>query len=237
MDHIDIHHLRDWWQQEVELCQPQKLELGWKIHWMSMQGMSDVEIGHIQMFVFFPDQGECCWYLKWKIKGEPDQNERIYGYQADGYSQANSPSHFLQNGNLFALNCDPWWVSQSMVQVCGVSGNQNMCWARWSLPRIIPALGKWISRNSCSHLNCRFAISKVPDIWNNMPISNMDLKDWVLQDGKGTVNCSCLACLQQNTSASLLFLHTQSWRPWAVCMNCRTWWKAEHHGNKDRMGD
>ena len=36
-------------QQEVELCQPQKLELEWNVHWMS-----DVKIGHIQMFVVFP---------------------------------------------------------------------------------------------------------------------------------------------------------------------------------------
>ena len=74
---------------------------------MSMQGMSDVEIGYIQMFVVFPDQGEYCWYLEWKIKGEPDQNVRIYGYQVNGYSQANSSSHVLQNRILFTLNCDP----------------------------------------------------------------------------------------------------------------------------------
>ena len=74
---------------------------------MSMQGMSDVEIGHIQMFLVFPDQGECCWYLEWKIKGELEQNEHIYGYQVNGYSQADSSSHALQNGNLFALNGDP----------------------------------------------------------------------------------------------------------------------------------
>ena len=43
-------------------------------------GMSDVEIGHIQMFMVFPDRGECCRHLEWKIKGEPEQNERIYGY-------------------------------------------------------------------------------------------------------------------------------------------------------------
>ena len=91
------------------MCQPQKFELEWKIHWMSMQvlGMSDVEIGHIQMFVVFPDQGECCWYLEWKIKGEPDQNVRIYGYQVNGYSQADSSLHALQNRNLVVLNCDP----------------------------------------------------------------------------------------------------------------------------------
>jgi len=69
-----------------------------------MQGMSDVKIRHIQMFVVFPDQGECCWYLEWKIKGEPEQNERIYRYQVNGYSQANSSSHALQSGNVFTLN-------------------------------------------------------------------------------------------------------------------------------------
>ena len=74
---------------------------------MSMQGMSDVAIGCIQMLVVFPDQGECCWYLEWKIKGEPEQNERIYGYQVNGYSQANSSLHDLQNRILFTLNCDP----------------------------------------------------------------------------------------------------------------------------------
>ena len=137
--------------------------------------MSDVEIRTYPDVCSLSSQGECCWYLEWKIKEEPEQNESIYGYQVNGYSQADSSSHVLQNRNLFALNCDPWWVSQSMGQVCGVSGNQNMCWARWSLPRIIPALGKWISRNSCNHLNCRFAILKVLDVWNNMPISNMDL--------------------------------------------------------------
>jgi len=75
---------------------------------MSMQelGMSDVEMGHIQMFLVFPDQGECCWYLEWKIKGEPEQNERIYGSEVNGYSQADSSSHVLQSGNLFALNSD-----------------------------------------------------------------------------------------------------------------------------------
>jgi len=52
-------------------------------------------------------QGECCWYLEWKIKQEPEQNESIYGYQVNGYSQADSSSHVLQNRNLFALNCDP----------------------------------------------------------------------------------------------------------------------------------
>ena len=73
-----------------------------------MQGMSDVKIGHIQMFVVFPDQSECCcWYLEWKIKGEPEQNERIYQYQVNGYSQADSSSHALQNRNLFTLNSDP----------------------------------------------------------------------------------------------------------------------------------
>jgi len=72
-----------------------------------MQGMSDVEIGHIQMFLVFPDQGECCWYLEWKIKGKPEQNERIYRYQVNGYSQGDSSSHALQNRNLVVLNCDP----------------------------------------------------------------------------------------------------------------------------------
>ena len=48
-------------------------------------GMLDVEIGHIQMFVVLPDQGECCWYLEWKIKGEPEQNEHIYRYQVNCY--------------------------------------------------------------------------------------------------------------------------------------------------------
>ena len=135
----ESHHLHHWWQQEVELCQPQKFELRWKIHWVSMQRMSDVEIGHIQMFLVIPDQGECCcWYLKWKIKGEPEQNKHIYQYQVNGYSQADSSSYALQNRNLFTLNCDPWWVSESMGQlrneVCGVSGNQNMCWAQWFQP-------------------------------------------------------------------------------------------------------
>jgi len=74
---------------------------------MSMQGMSDVEIGHIKMFVVLPDQGERCWYLEWKIKGEPEQNEHIYRYQVNGYSQVDSSSHVLQNRILFALNCDP----------------------------------------------------------------------------------------------------------------------------------
>ena len=74
---------------------------------MSIQGMSDVEIGDIQMFVVFLDQSECCWYLEWKIKEEPEQNESIYGYQVNGYSQADSSLHALQNGNLFAPNCDP----------------------------------------------------------------------------------------------------------------------------------
>ena len=86
----------------------QKLELEWKVHWMSMQvlGMSDAEIGHIQMFVVFSDRGECCWHLEWKIKGEPELNERIYGYQVNEYSQADSSSHVLQSGNLFALTSD-----------------------------------------------------------------------------------------------------------------------------------
>ena len=44
-----------------------------------------VEIGHIQMFMVFPDRGECCRHLEWKIKGEPEQNERIYGYQVNGF--------------------------------------------------------------------------------------------------------------------------------------------------------
>jgi len=75
---------------------------------MLMQGLgiSDVEIGHIQMFVVFPDQGEYCWYLEWKIKGEPEQNEHIYRYQVNRYSQADSSSHALQSGNLFTLNSD-----------------------------------------------------------------------------------------------------------------------------------
>ena len=91
------------------MYQPQQLEREWKIHWVSMQdlGMSDMEIGDIQMFVVFPDQGECCWYLEWKIRGEPEQNERIYRYQVNGYSQVDSSSHALQNRNLVALNCDP----------------------------------------------------------------------------------------------------------------------------------
>jgi len=84
--------------------------------------MSDVEIEHIQMFMVFPDQGECCWYLEWKIKGEREQNEHIYRYQVNGYSQADSSSHVLQNRILFTLNCDPLWVRQSMGQVCVVSG-------------------------------------------------------------------------------------------------------------------
>jgi len=90
------------------LYELQKLDLEWKIHWMLMQelGMSDVEMGHIQMFVVFSDRGECFWHLEWKIEGEPDQNERIYGYQVNGYSQADSSSHALQSRNLFALNSD-----------------------------------------------------------------------------------------------------------------------------------
>jgi len=54
------------------LYELQKLEVEWKVHWMSMQelGMSDVEIGHIQMFVVFSDRGECCCYLEWKIKNK-----------------------------------------------------------------------------------------------------------------------------------------------------------------------
>ena len=67
------------------MYQLQKLELGWKIYWMSMYGMSDVEIGHIQMFLVFQDQGECFWHLEWKIKGEPEQNEHIYRYQVNGF--------------------------------------------------------------------------------------------------------------------------------------------------------
>ena len=58
---------------------------------------------------------------------------------------------------------------------------------------------------------------------------------WVLQDSEGTVNCSCFPCLQQNISASLLFLHTQCRRPWAVCMNCRTRWKVEQESVTSRI--
>ena len=52
-----------------------------------MQGMSYVEIGHT--FVVF-------LVSIIKIQGEPEQNERIYGYQVNGYSQADSSSHALQ---------------------------------------------------------------------------------------------------------------------------------------------
>ena len=89
------------------MCQPQKFELEWKIYWMSMQWMSDVEIRTYPDVCSLSSQGECCWYLEWKIKEEPEQNESIYGYQVNGYSQADSSSHVLQNRNLFALNCDP----------------------------------------------------------------------------------------------------------------------------------
>ena len=41
---------------------------------MQVLGMSDVEIGHIQIFVVFPNRGECCWHLEWETKGEADQN-------------------------------------------------------------------------------------------------------------------------------------------------------------------
>jgi len=58
------------------------------------------------MFVVFPDQGECCWYLEWKIKGEPEQNEHIYGHQINGYSQANFIIICPAKKNLFAPNCD-----------------------------------------------------------------------------------------------------------------------------------
>ena len=73
----------------------QKLEPEWKVHWMLMQelGMSDVEIGHIQMLVVSLNRGECCWHLEWETKGEADQNERIYIHQADGHSQADPSSH------------------------------------------------------------------------------------------------------------------------------------------------
>ena len=59
MDHIAIH-------QEEELYQPQQLECEWKIHWVSMQDLviSDMEIGHIQMFVVFPDRDEYFWHLE-----------------------------------------------------------------------------------------------------------------------------------------------------------------------------
>ena len=60
------------------------------------------------------------------------------------------------------------------------------------------------------------------DTWNNMPISNMDLEDGVLQ---GMVNCSCFPCIHQIISASLPFLHTHCWRQWVVCINCRMRWK------------
>ena len=42
---------------------------------MSMQvlGMSDVEIGHIQIFVVFPNRGECCWHLEWETKVSSSQ--------------------------------------------------------------------------------------------------------------------------------------------------------------------
>jgi len=177
-----------------------------------MQEMSDVEIRHIQMFLVLPDQGECCWHLEWKIKEEPEQNELIYRYQVNGYSQANSSSHVLQNGNLFALNSNSWQVSQSMGQlrkgVCGVSipTSDN------------PNLEEFSIKKFLQPLEFRFAILDVLDIWNNMPISNMDLKDWVLQ---GTVNCSCFPCLHQNISVSLPFLHAQCQRPSVVCINCR----------------
>jgi len=69
--------------------------------------MSDVEMGHIQMFLVFPDQGECFWHLECKIKEEPEQNECIYRYQVNSYSQADSLSHALQNRNLFTLNSNP----------------------------------------------------------------------------------------------------------------------------------
>ena len=78
----------------------QKLELEWKVHWMSMQelGMSDVEMGHIQMFVVFSDRGEYYWYLEWKTKGEPEQNECI---------SANSSSRALQSEN-YIVTTDGW---------------------------------------------------------------------------------------------------------------------------------
>ena len=86
--------------------------------------------------------------------------------------------------------------------------------------------------NSWNHLNWRFTILKVLDIWNNIPISNIDLENWVLQESEGAVNCSGFPFLQQSMPASLPFLHTQCRRPWVVCMNCRTRGKVEHHGNK-----
>ena len=158
-------------------------------------GMSDMKIGHIQMFVVFPDRGECFWHL---------ENQ---GGTKTKWAHIRVLSWWLLTSG-FLITCPPKrepfhtkWASKSMGQlrkeVCGVPGNQNMCWAQWSLPRIIPASGKWISRNSCNHLFCRFAILDVLDIWNNMPILNMDLEDWVLQDSEGTVNCSCFPCLQQ----------------------------------------
>ena len=73
----------------------QKLELEWKVHWMLMQelGMSDVKIGHIQVFVVSLNRGQCCWHLEWETKGEADQNELIYRHQVDSHSQADSSSH------------------------------------------------------------------------------------------------------------------------------------------------
>ena len=51
--------------------------------------MSDMEIGHVQMFVVFRNRGQCCRYLEWAA----DQNERIYRHQVDSHSQADSSSH------------------------------------------------------------------------------------------------------------------------------------------------
>ena len=85
MDHITIHQPSNSWitcdSRRKELCQLQQRKLKWKVHWVSLMqdlGMSDVEIGYIQMSMVFPDGGDCCWYLEWKIKGEPEQSNIVW---------------------------------------------------------------------------------------------------------------------------------------------------------------
>ena len=111
------------------------------------------------------------------------------------------PHHILSKVGTFSqwIPIPDRWVSQ---------------WDNWGMKSVEFLVNKICARPSDPYLDnsslkemsikkfLQLLVLQIHDIdtWNNMPISNMDLKDGVLQ---GMVNCSCFPCCYESKPLGL----------------------------------
>ena len=116
---------------------------------MQELGMSDVKIGHIQMFVVSLNRGQCCWHLEWETKGEADQNECIYRHQVDSHSQADFSSHQGCPPKQETFHAKFWLLMGEKVDGTIEERNlQSFSKACTTYTSMTPALGKWVTNSA-----------------------------------------------------------------------------------------